>query len=138
MAIGVLFSLLLLVPGLTANLQPAVDKAELLSTCHRLAAEPDSDYEAFDRPQLEVPLSGFSRVWRGLGLDKRQTPACSFECNPGYGCCSEQNKGGCCQIGYTCTPTGCCRPGQSVCNNGKCCDAGYVCQEVGTLCLVAT
>jgi len=140
MAISVLLSLLILTPGPTASLQLAVDKAELLSTCHRLAAEPNSDYEAFERPQIQAPLVGFSRVVRGLGLDKRQTAQSCSTCSAGYGCCSEQNNGGCCQIGYTCGPQGCCKPGQTACKGGKCCNAPYICpaDEAVTTCLDAT
>lgn len=124
-ATGVLYALSLFAPSITANLHPANDEAEVNNTCQTIPADLNDDYEAFDRPQIQAPLPGFSRVWRGLGLDKRQT-TCTKACSSGYGCCPAANI--CCPVGNLCFKTGCCANDGSVpCNGGLCCPKGTLC-----------
>jgi len=127
MAVGVLFSLLLLVPGLTANLQLVIDDVELLSTCNKLSIQSNVNYGSFGRPQPQGLALGTSRFWRGPVLDKRQMGQgvpCGGYCGDGNKCCGVASH--CCKQDDVCNATGCCDKGKYLCGD-YCCPDGSLC-----------
>jgi hypothetical protein len=124
MVFRVLYAMLLFAPAIIANTYTEVDNAQGMRACQTTATETDEDYIAFERPQLQAPFPGVSGVWRGLGLDKRQT-TCTPKCATGTGCCS--TSGICCPLGDICYAKLCCANDGSIpCING-CCPRDTIC-----------
>lgn len=118
------FSLLTLFTAVTAS---GNDNAEESRTCDTKASdtlEASGDYIAFARPQIQEPLPGSSRVRRGLGQDKRQSP-CPSTCKSGYGCCGKAKV--CCPIGDICYDNGCCANDGSIPCKIGCCPKDTIC-----------